>query len=143
MSWRKFFHRSQWDAERIQEIEAHIAQEIDDNIARGFSPQEAVGQSLRNLHAADLSQAEYQKLLERVRSGSSSSSVANRRKKSGESVRVSIKTSPLLDGQGKLVGEITVARAFEPLTKATIRQILTLGVKDVQVVDTQPCQRRH
>jgi DNA-directed RNA polymerase subunit beta len=32
-------------------------------------------------------------------------------------------------------GEITVARAFEPLTKATIRQILTLGVKDVQVVD--------
>ena len=34
-------------------------------------------------------------------------------------------------------GEITVARAFEPLTKATIRQILTLGVKDVQVVDTK------
>jgi DNA-directed RNA polymerase subunit beta len=34
-------------------------------------------------------------------------------------------------------GEITVARAFEPLTKATIRQILTLGVKEVQVVDTK------
>jgi DNA-directed RNA polymerase subunit beta len=34
-------------------------------------------------------------------------------------------------------GEITVARAFEPLTKATIRQIITLGVKDVQVVDTK------
>src|SRR5476651_1871185 len=34
-------------------------------------------------------------------------------------------------------GEITIARAFEPLTKATIRQILTLGVKDVQVVDTK------
>ena len=34
-------------------------------------------------------------------------------------------------------GEITVARAFEPLTKATIRQILTLGIKDVQVVDTK------
>src|SRR3954469_3040381 len=33
-------------------------------------------------------------------------------------------------------GEITVARAFEPLTKATIRQILALGIKDVQVVDT-------
>ncbi len=33
-------------------------------------------------------------------------------------------------------GEITVARAFEPLTKATIRQIIALGVKDVQVVDT-------
>ena len=34
-------------------------------------------------------------------------------------------------------GEITVARAFEPLTKATIRQIMALGVKDVQLVDTK------
>ncbi|MDB6153493.1 MAG: rpoB [Chthoniobacteraceae bacterium] len=34
-------------------------------------------------------------------------------------------------------GEITMARAFEPLTKATVRQILALGVKDVQVVDTK------
>ncbi len=33
-------------------------------------------------------------------------------------------------------GEITVARAFEPLTKATIRQIMALGVKSVTVVDT-------
>ena len=34
-------------------------------------------------------------------------------------------------------GEITVARAFEPLTKATVRQILALGLKDLQVVDTK------
>src|SRR5687768_6440735 len=34
-------------------------------------------------------------------------------------------------------GEITVARAFEPLTQATIRQILALGVKTVEVVDTK------
>jgi DNA-directed RNA polymerase subunit beta len=34
-------------------------------------------------------------------------------------------------------GEITVARAFEPLNKATIRQILALGVKSVKVVDTK------
>jgi len=34
-------------------------------------------------------------------------------------------------------GEITVARAFEPLTKGTIRQILSLGVKSVEVVDTK------
>ncbi len=40
-------------------------------------------------------------------------------------------------------GEITVARAFEPLTKATIRQILTLGVKDVQVVDTKDGRHHH
>ncbi len=34
-------------------------------------------------------------------------------------------------------GEITVARAFEPLTKATIRQILALGTKELPVVDTK------
>src|SRR6202522_1294987 len=34
-------------------------------------------------------------------------------------------------------GEITVARAFEPLTKATIRQVLALGLKSVKVVDTK------
>src|SRR3984885_9972400 len=34
-------------------------------------------------------------------------------------------------------GEITVARAFEPLTKATVRQILALGHKSVKVVDTR------
>jgi DNA-directed RNA polymerase subunit beta len=34
-------------------------------------------------------------------------------------------------------GEITVARAFEPLTKATVQQILTLGVNEVNVVDTK------
>src|SRR3954453_5038158 len=34
-------------------------------------------------------------------------------------------------------GEITVARPSEPLTKATVRQVLALGIKDVQVVDTK------
>ena len=33
-------------------------------------------------------------------------------------------------------GEITVARAFEPLTQATIRQVLALGIKEARVVDT-------
>jgi len=34
-------------------------------------------------------------------------------------------------------GEVTIARGFEPLTKATVRQILALGVKSVKVVDTK------
>src|ERR1700740_1339941 len=34
-------------------------------------------------------------------------------------------------------GEITVARAFEPLTKATVQQILSLGITEVNVVDTK------
>ena len=34
-------------------------------------------------------------------------------------------------------GEITVARAFEPLNAATIRQLMSLGHKSVRVVDTK------
>src|SRR5947207_3106918 len=34
-----------------------------------------------------------------------------------------------------LDGEVTVARAFEPLTAATVRQIMALGHKDVKVID--------
>ncbi len=34
-------------------------------------------------------------------------------------------------------GDLIIARAFEPLTKAIIRQILSLGISTVQVVDTR------
>src|SRR5947209_8402678 len=32
-------------------------------------------------------------------------------------------------------GEVTIARAFEPLTLATIRQIMGLGIKEVKIID--------
>lgn len=41
MSLRRFLHRRQWDEERVREVEAHLAEEIDDNQARGMTPQEA------------------------------------------------------------------------------------------------------
>src|SRR5260370_31948014 len=33
-------------------------------------------------------------------------------------------------------GEVTVARAFEPLTLATVRQVMGLGIKEVKVIDS-------
>ena len=41
MSFDKYFHRQRWDAERAQEFEAHIQNEIDDNLARGMTREEA------------------------------------------------------------------------------------------------------
>ena len=41
MSIRRFFRRRYWDDERAREIEAHLAHEIDDNVARGMSVAEA------------------------------------------------------------------------------------------------------
>ena len=37
----RFFRRSQEDAELSQELEAHLSHEIDDNLARGMTPEEA------------------------------------------------------------------------------------------------------
>jgi two-component system, NtrC family, sensor kinase len=76
----------------------------------GFSAEEAIGQPLRKLHAADLSDADYSRLQERVLAGRPTSSTTERRKKSGETIRVALKTTPLLDDQGNLIGEITNAR---------------------------------
>jgi diguanylate cyclase (GGDEF)-like protein/PAS domain S-box-containing protein len=81
----------------------------------GFSAQEAIGKSLRGLHAADLSEADYARVLERVRAGRPTASFAERRKKNGEVVRVALKTAPLLDTHGQLVGEITIARDITTL----------------------------
>jgi len=41
MSLRRVLRRRQWDQERVREMEAHIAHEIDDNMARGLSAEEA------------------------------------------------------------------------------------------------------
>jgi putative ABC transport system permease protein len=41
MSWFRFFRRDYWDNERRQELESYLAIEIEDNLARGLSPDEA------------------------------------------------------------------------------------------------------
>jgi DNA-directed RNA polymerase subunit beta len=46
-----------------------------------------------------------------------------------ESLATKVLTADVLDG------EVTVARAFEPLTLAAVRQIMGLGLKEVKVID--------
>jgi putative ABC transport system permease protein len=41
VSWTRFFRRQYWDKERARELEAYLAIETDENIARGMSPEEA------------------------------------------------------------------------------------------------------
>jgi len=47
--WRKYYQRERWDAERARELEAHIALETDENIARGMRPQDARDAAHRKL----------------------------------------------------------------------------------------------
>src|ERR1700689_4439113 len=60
----------------------------------GFSAEEAIGQPLRKLHAAELSEADYATLLARIRPGRPTSSTTERRNKNGEIVCVTLNTTP-------------------------------------------------
>lgn len=41
MSWRRFFRRKQWDAERAEEMQSFLEHETAENVARGMNPEEA------------------------------------------------------------------------------------------------------
>src|SRR3984885_6475359 len=41
MSWRRFFKRADADADLAEELEAHLQHEVDENLARGMSEEEA------------------------------------------------------------------------------------------------------
>ena len=41
MSWRRFFRRKRADADLEQEIDFYLAEEIDENLARGMSAEQA------------------------------------------------------------------------------------------------------
>ena len=47
MQWKRYFERQRRDADLSVEIAHHIAQEIDDNVARGLSPEDARAAALR------------------------------------------------------------------------------------------------
>ena len=47
MRWTRYFERQRRDADLSVEIAHHIAQEIDDNVARGLSPEDARAAALR------------------------------------------------------------------------------------------------
>ncbi len=49
MSWRRFFRRAFWDAERRRELDAYLDLETDDNIARGMAPGAARAAARRKL----------------------------------------------------------------------------------------------
>src|SRR6185369_6589933 len=49
MSWSRFFRRDRWDVERARELEAHLAIETDENVARGMSRDEARDAARRKL----------------------------------------------------------------------------------------------
>jgi predicted permease len=49
MSWSRFFRRHFWDEERARELDSYLAEETDDNIARGMPPEEARYAAARRL----------------------------------------------------------------------------------------------
>jgi putative ABC transport system permease protein len=49
MGWGRFFRRRFWDAERTRELQSYVAEEMDDNISRGMTPEAARAAAFRKL----------------------------------------------------------------------------------------------
>lgn len=81
----------------------------------GFSAEEALGQSIRRLHGADLSDTQWDEVMRRIRSGTPGKRRAERRCKNGRIVTVDISNTPLFDDEGRLCAELTVVRDVSEL----------------------------
>ena len=62
MSWSRFLRRRRWDEERAQELQDHLSHEIDDNLARGMSRDEATRAAYRRLGNPTLIREEIEKI---------------------------------------------------------------------------------
>jgi predicted permease len=49
MAWVRFFRRARWDRERLEELDAYVQMETDDNVARGMPPKAARAAAHRKL----------------------------------------------------------------------------------------------
>ena len=76
----------------------------------GFTVDEAIGRSQRDLYMANISDEEYEKVLQRINSGEPSAFEARRQRKDGRELYVLVSTSPIFEQDGTLIGETTVAR---------------------------------
>jgi diguanylate cyclase (GGDEF)-like protein/PAS domain S-box-containing protein len=130
-----------WWEERARELEQVIEQSGESIVVKdldavvtlwnkeatalyGFTAQEAIGRTLRELHAAELSDADYGRVLARIRAGKPTDAIVERRRKNGETLQVRNRTTPLTDARGKLIGEITIARDVTALhrTEEALRE---------------------
>src|SRR5439155_26116528 len=84
----------------------------------GFSAAQAVGKSVREVHMQHISAAKFTLLLEQIRSGQVTTFEEQRLISAGHLVYVSWTTAPLLDKQGQVIGEISIARDITTLQQA-------------------------
>lgn len=110
-----------------QTQDAVLVRDLDDRITYwnrgaevlfGFSPEEAIGHTARELHMRDLPEDEYGRVLERVRAGRTERYEAKRRNRDGREVYVQSYVGPLYDENHKHVGELAMARDITSLKHA-------------------------
>lgn len=84
----------------------------------GWTAQEAIGRSGRELHLRDVSDEEYERMLQRMHSSECWASEGQRLSKSGAVLQVMATRAPLLDADGRVIGEIGIARDVTDLKRA-------------------------
>ena len=86
----------------------------------GYTAEEAIGRPMRDLHLKKLTDAEYLKVLQRIGSGKAATFEAQRQRKDESPIHVLCSTSPILDTDGTLIGETTVARDITEIRRAQL-----------------------
>ena len=103
----------------------------------GYTVDEAIGRSQRDLYMANLSDEEYEKVLQRINSGEPSAFEARRQRKDGRELYLLVSTSPIFEQDGTLIGETTVAR---DITEMRLGQLaLAKAERDLRLlIDNTP-----
>ncbi len=103
----------------------------------GFTADEAIGRSQRDLYMANVSDEEYAQVLRRINSGEPSAFEARRQRKDGRELHVLVSTSPIFEQDGTLIGETTVAR---DITEMKLGQLaLAKAERELRVlIDSTP-----
>lgn len=84
----------------------------------GWTAQEAIGRSCRELHLQGVSDEVYERILQRMRLCESWTAEGERISKSGAVLQVMANRQPLQDSDGRVIGEIVISRDVTALKEA-------------------------
>ena len=90
----------------------------------GWTAEEAIGKSGRELHLRGVADADYALMLARMRAPGNWTAEGARLTKAGTTVQVSVTLSPLLDENGHVVGEVGIGREITALKQAQCALVL-------------------
>ena len=101
----------------------------------GWTAQEAIGKSARELHLGGFTDADYARMLARMREPGNWAAEGARVTKAGTTVQVSVTLARLLDEHGQVFGEVGIGRDVTALTQAQCALVLANERLEARVLE--------